>query len=636
MLRGIRKASSNWLGKTIMSVVMGVLIVSFGVWGIADIFKGYGQSTLAKVGSVEISTEQFRQLYTDKLQQIGRQFGRPLTSEQARAFGFDRQVLQQVMAETALDQDARRRGLGIADAEVMRQIVGDPNFRGSTGAFDATRFAQLIRSMGYSEQRYIGEQRKVSLRRQIAGTVTAGLAPPNTLIEAQSRFQNEQRTIDYVKLDAAQAGAIEPPAPEALAGYFEDHKTQFRAPEYRKIAFVAMTPDEMSKWSSVSDDDARKLFEQRKDRLSTPEQRELFQIVFPNGEEAQAARNKIGEGLSFEDLAKERGLAPGDIDLGMVAKSGVIDPAIADAAFALPPDGISQPVQGRFGVAIVKVGRIQPATQPSYESVAADIKRDVATERARAAIADLHNKMEDERGGGSNLVDAAKKLGVTSVVFEAVDRSGRTPDGLPVAGLPAGADVISQAFASDVGVDNDALQVAGGYVWFDVLGITPSRERTLDEVKEQVAARWRDDQVAVRLRTRSAEMTQKLGQGGTLAEEAAAGGLKVETSAPFKRNGSVPGLSAGVIDAAFRTAKDGVGQAQGAGGAEWVVYRVTDVTVPALDLASEDVKKLKDGLQRGLTDEQVAQYVTKLEAQIGTTINQDALAIATGAAAANN
>ena len=80
----MRKASSNWLGKTIMAVVMGVLIVSFGFWGIADIFKGFGQSTLAKVGHTEISVNEFRQIYTDRLQQIGRQFGRPLTADQAR------------------------------------------------------------------------------------------------------------------------------------------------------------------------------------------------------------------------------------------------------------------------------------------------------------------------------------------------------------------------------------------------------------------------------------------------------------------------------------------------------------------------------------------------------------------------
>ncbi len=136
MLRGMRKASSNWLGKTIMAVVMGVLIVSFGIWGIADIFRGFGQSTLAKVGHTEISTDQFRQLYTDRLQQIGRQFGRPLTMDQARAFGLDRQVLQQTIAEAALDEEARRLGLGQSDEETMRMIFSDPNFKAINGSFD--------------------------------------------------------------------------------------------------------------------------------------------------------------------------------------------------------------------------------------------------------------------------------------------------------------------------------------------------------------------------------------------------------------------------------------------------------------------------------------------------------------------
>ena len=197
---------------------MGVLILSFAVWGIADIFKGFGQSTLAKIGGTEISTEQFRQIYNEKLQQLGRQFGRPLTMEQARAFGLDRQVLQQTIAEAALDEEARRMGLGQSDAEIMRMIYTDPNFKGVAGNFDPARFQATIRQFGFTEQRYIAEQRRVSLRRQIAGTVSAGLEPSKVLIEALSRFQNEQRAIEYVKLDAAQAGTIDPPSPEALAG----------------------------------------------------------------------------------------------------------------------------------------------------------------------------------------------------------------------------------------------------------------------------------------------------------------------------------------------------------------------------------------------------------------------------------
>ncbi|MBV9560630.1 MAG: SurA N-terminal domain-containing protein [Bradyrhizobium sp.] len=635
MLRGLRKASSNWLGKTIMAVVMGVLIISFGIWGIADIFRGFGQSTLAKVGGTEISTNEFRQLYTDRLQQIGRQFGRPLTMDQARAFGFDRQVLNQTLAEAALNENARRLGLNQSDAETMRVIFSDPNFKGMNGAFDPQRFQMIIRQFGFSEQRYLLDQKRVSLRRQIAGTVAAGLEPPKTLLEALSRFQSEQRSIDYVRLDAAQAGTIEPPSPEALAGYFDEHKAQFRAPEYRKIAFVAVTPEDVGKWSEVSDDDARKLFEQRKDKLGTPEKREVSQITFPNVEEAQAARSRLDSGLSFDDLGKERKLDAADVNLGLVAKSAILDHAIADAAFLLKPDEVSQPVQGGFGVALVKVGVIQPAVQPSYESVAPELKKEIATGRARTEVANLRDKMEDERGGGASVTEAAQKLKLPATTIEAVDRAGLMPDGQR-ANIPPGLDVVSQAFNSDVGADNDAIAYKGGYVWFDVLATTPPHDRTLDEVKDKVEARWRQDETAGRLKAKATDMVQKLDQGGKLADEAASAGLKVESTASFKRDASVPGVPSGVIAAAFRTAKDGAGQTAGNSDTEWIVFRVTDVTVPPVDPGSEDMKKLKETLIRGQSDEQLNAYVARVEKNIGTSINETAFAQVTGASNGSN
>lgn len=636
MLRGIRKASSNWLGKTIMTIVMGLLIVAFGIWGIADIFRGFGQSTLATVGSTEISIEQFRQIYNDRLQQVSRQFGRSLTPDQVRAFGLDRQVLQQVVAEAALDEDARRKGLNESDDEVKRQILSDPNFKGTNGQFDPVRFAGLIRQAGFTEQRYVAEQRQQALRRQIAGTVTAGATPSKTLIEALNRFQNEQRSIEYVKLGAAQAGTIDPPSPEVLASYFDQHKVQFRAPEYRKISYVVMSPEEIAKWTTVSDEDAKKAYEQQKDKLSTPEKRQIWQIIFPNVADAQAARTKIDSGASFDDIAKERGLAASDVDLGLISKAEIIDPAIANAAFALKTNEISQPIQGKFGVALVRVGNIDPGNQPTYESVAAQLKHDIAVDRARAQVNDLHNKMEDERGGGASVVEAAKKVGLTAVTIDAVDRSGRTPDGKQVGGIPPGVDLIAQAFASDVGVDNEALQFGNnGFVWFDVLGITPSRDRTLDEVKSQVEARWRDDQITSRLMAKATDMVTKLGQGGKLADEATGLGLKVESASAFKRNATVTGLPAAVVAAAFRTAKDAAGQSPGAGNDTWVVFRVTDIKDPAVDLASDDMKQLKETLQRSQSDEDVGQYIAKVETEIGTSINQAAVAQVTGASSNN-
>ncbi|WP_407152342.1 SurA N-terminal domain-containing protein [Bradyrhizobium sp. ORS 86] len=631
MLRGMRKASSNWLGKTIMAVVMGVLIVSFGIWGIADIFRGFGQSTLAKVGGTEISAEQFRQIYTDRLQQLGRQFGRPLTPEQARAFGIDRQVLQQTLAEAALDEQARRMGLNQSDAEVLRTIYNDPTFKGLNGQFDPQRFQAEIRNYGYTEGRYIAEQRHVGLRRQIAGTVSAGVAPPKSMVEALTRFQNEQRSIDYITLGAAQAGTIDPPSPEALAAYFEEHKTQFRAPEYRKISFVAITPGAIGKWETVSDDDAKKIFEQRRDQLSTPEKREVSQIVFPNVEEAQAARARITSGTSFDDVAKERKLNLSDVNLGLVPKSAILDPAVGNAAFSMASGEVSQPVQGQFGVALVKIGKIEPGVTPSYENVAAQIKSEIATERARAKVAELRDKMEDERGGGASVVEAAQKLGLTPVTVDAVDRSGRLPNGQPAPNIPNGLDVVSQAFNSDVGVDNDPIQFEGGYVWYDVLGITPSRERNLDEVRPQVEAKWREDQISSRLRAKATDIVQKLDSGSKLADEAAAAGVKVETAADFRRDATPPGVPAAVVTAAFRTAKDGSAQTPVAGGSQWTVFRVTNVTDPPVDFASDAVKQLSEAVRRSMSDEQVAQYVTKIESDIGMSINEAAFAQVTGA-----
>lgn len=634
MLRGMRKASSNWLGKTVMSVLFGVLIISFGIWGIADIFKGFGQSSLARIGSTEITTEQFRNLFTDRLQQISRRFGRPLTAEQARQFGLDRQVLQDVIADAAVDETVRNMGLGQSDADIVRAIQNDPNFKGLDGRFEHERFVQLIRQAGYTEQRYIAEQRKVALRRQLTGTIVAGLEPPKTQIEALVRFQNEQRSASYVRLTTAQAGTIDPPSPEALATYFEDRKQLFRAPEYRKIAMLALTPDEFAKSITISDDDAKKVFEQRRERYATPERRQVLQIPFPNADEAKAASERIKAGTSFEDIARERKLTTADIDLGTVAKSSIGDSALANAAFALAPNTVSEPVKGALTTALLKVTKVEPGTNPSFESVAPAIKREMALDRARTQMQDLRNKIEDERGGGANIAEAAQKLGLKATTIEAVDRSGRGPDGKPVTGLPQGVDVVSPAFASNIGVENEPVQYNGGELWFDVLGVTPSRDRSLDEVKDQVEARWKEEQIAARLRTKAAEMVGKIEKGATLDAEAAAAGVKVETAKLFKRDSDAKDVPERLVAAAFRTPKDGVGQTEGNGATEWIVFKVTDIAVPPVDLASEDVKKLTENLRRAEMEEQLGAYIAKLETDIGVSINQNAFAVATGAASA--
>jgi peptidyl-prolyl cis-trans isomerase D len=625
MLRGIRTASANWLGKAVMAVVMGLLIVSFAVWGIGDIFRGFGSASVAKIGNTEIGIEQFRQYYNDRLQQISRQIGRPVSQDQARALGFDQQLLGQYVATTVLDERARQLRLGLSDAEVARRIMEDPSFRGFTGQFDRSRFEQLIRQAGYTEPRYVAEQRRESGRRQLAETIIGEVMPPQVLAQAMNRYTGEQRSIEYAVLDRSKAGEIATPTPEVLAQYFEARKALFRAPEYRKVVLVVLSTAEALPWIAVSDADARARYDQQRARYVTPERRQVQQIVFPNAEEARAAFARLGESFTFAALAAERGLKETDIDLGLLAKADMVDRAIGDAAFALKEGEVSQPVQGRFGTVILQVTKITPEHVRPYEEAMAEIKRDIASARAKEEIQAKYNKIEDERAGGAQLAEIAQKLALTVHTIEAVDRSGRDPQGASV-NVPAGTDLVRSAFATDVGVENDPLQLpGGGYAWYDVVDVTPSRERSLDEVKDRVAARWSDDQVAERLKAKADDLLGKVKAGTPLAAAAAAEGLKVETAAGLARRASSQAISPSLLEAAFRSAKDAPGVAEGQNATEQVLFRVTDISVPSLDPTGADAKRIGDELKRALSDDIMGQYIVQLQNDIGVRINQSAL-----------
>jgi peptidyl-prolyl cis-trans isomerase D len=624
MLRGLRKASSNWVGKTIMGAVVAFLIGSFAIWGIGDIFRGFGLSTAAKVGRTEITTEQFRQIYNEKLQEIGRQIGKPITTEQARALGFDRQILAQLTAEIALDERARALRLTLSDAEIARRITAQPSFQSPTGAFDAIRFQQAIRQAGYTEQRFVAEQRRSSVRNQLSGTVLAGPLVPQAAIEAMDRYQNEQRSAEYVLFDQAQAGDIPAPTPEALAQYFNQRKILFRAPEYRKIEVLTLIPADQANWIEVSEDDIKRAYEDHRASFGTPERRELQQMVFPSVEAAAADAERIAKGAGFAEVAKERGFADKDIDLGTLTKGGIIDRAVADAAFALKEGETSAPVQGRFGVALMHVVKIEPEKIRPLAEVAPEIKRTIATERAKAQILSVYDKIEDVRSEGHTLAEAAATLKLASRSAE-LDRSGHNPAGLAITDLPDAQRLLAAAFSTDIGVDADPLQLQNGYVWFEVAGITPSRDRTLDEVKDRVEASWRADDTATRLKSKATQLLDKLKAGSTLADLAAADGLKVQTITGLKRGVAAPPFSAGASDKLFVTAKDAAGSADAEQPGEQVVFRVTDIVLPKTDMNSDEVKTIVQALTRSLSEDIFSQYIARVESEIGVTINRNAV-----------
>ncbi len=633
MLRGIRTATSNWFGKIVMGVIVAFLVVSFAIWGIGDVFQGSGTSTVAEVGETEISVDQFRQLYNDRLQQIARQVGRPITPSQARAAGIENQILGTLISEAVLDEHARQLGLGISQAEVARQIRREPAFHGPNGQFDQQRFLYLIRQAGFSEQRFLADHRRSALRRQLASVIGGEIKPPQAAADMVNRYQNEQRTIEYVALNASNAGEIPPPTPEQLKNYYETHKVAFRAPEYRKLMLLTLSTESVAPTIEVSAEDAKRAYEARQDRYVTPEKRQVQQIVYPNPEDAAKAHQALTAGTSFEALAAKRDIAETDLDIGLVAKEDILDPAIAEAAFALKEGEVSGPVNGRFGTVLVRVTKIEPGHTTPFAEVEKEVKQGLARDRARNVVSDRRDQVEDELAAGLRVEEIGKKLDIPVRMIEAVDRSGRGADGEPVPNLPKPAELIADAFATQVGVENDPLQLSdGGFVWYELDDIMPSRERSFDEVKDRVEARWREQEIANRLDAKATELVDKLKGGGWFGELAATSGLKLETAMGLTRRGADK-LPSPVIAAVFRTPKDGAASAAGTTPTQRFVFRVTGITVPTFDAQSEQAKQLLDTLRSAYSEDIVGQYVAQLEADIGVSINQAALNQAIGRSA---
>jgi peptidyl-prolyl cis-trans isomerase D len=199
MMESIRNAAKGWAAK----VLIGLLALSFGVWGIADVFTGSRTGTLATVGEQEIAPEQFSNAFQDYLQNYARQTGRGITPEEARALGIDRAILDTLLQSAALDHQANKLNLGVSDTYLAHEVMMNPGFQDASGKFDAQRFKVILDQNGISEQAFFAEERQRLLRQAITATASADIPVNLGLIEAQHRFDNEQRDARYFIVSGA-------------------------------------------------------------------------------------------------------------------------------------------------------------------------------------------------------------------------------------------------------------------------------------------------------------------------------------------------------------------------------------------------------------------------------------------------
>ncbi len=629
MLEYLRTASQGIVGRLIMTIVLCVIVFSFALWGTGDAFRGYGSNKVASVGGTSISPDEFRFAYQNTLQQYQRQLKAPITNAQAHAMGLDTQILSRMLADATLDERAHSLGLGISDEEIAKAIRTSPSFQGPTGQFDRDRFNEALRDSGLSERGFFVDQQKRFLRQQIGVSLVGGLKAPKALVEALAHFDSETRSIDYVTLPTSAAGDIPAPSPDQLQSFFNDRKASFRAPEYRAINILAVTPTTVAKPEEVSDADAHALYDRVKDeRFGVPEKRSVQQLIFANEADASAVAGKIKAGASFDDVAKAGDLGGKLVDLGDTTKSGIFDKAVADAAFALAEGGVSDVVKGQFGSVIVHVSKVTAGAIKPFEDVAGDLKKELASDRAADQVLSIHDKIEDARASGKTLTEAAKAAGFDIRAIPAVDAQGLDKSGAAIPDLAEKDSLLRAVFASDVGVDDQPVSTRDrGFVWFEVAKVEPARDRTLEEVKDQVAKQWRDDEIAKALSTKAADMVIKLDGGATLASLAEADKLEVKSAADIRRRGGA-GLAENVITPIFNAPPNGAGSASVGDGK--LVFKVTADTIPPVDFSSDATKQIQQRADQGVTTDLFSEYISALQRELGVSINESALQAAAG------
>jgi len=633
MMQGIRKAGQSLIGRLVIAVMFGFLIISFAIWGIGDIFRGYGRNAVAVVGKTEIGLEQVRTAYQNEIQQLTRQQRRQISPELARALGIDQRVLSRLVTDAALDQTASRLGLAVSDETVRDTLFNDPNLKNAAGRFEPSRFNELLRAVGMTEQQFVREQRAATMRQELAEMVVGAVTAPAALQELGHRLRHEQREIAYIVLPESAAGEIATPADDVLRKYFDERKGAFRAPEYRTASVLALTPAELADPGKVSEADARARYEQVKtQRFGSPERRTVQQIGFPSVDEAKAAKARIDAGETFEAIAAARNVAEADLTLGTFTREGLFDPAVREAAFGLAQGAVSEPVEGGFGVVLLRVSAIEAAGLKTFEEVADEVRREVASTRAAEQLTELHDKIEDQRASAKPLAEIAKEFGLPLRSFGPADATLAKADGTRETALPGG-DATQQAiFRSDIGVDNEAVRLPanGGYVWFDVTKIDAPRERSFDEVKAAVETQWRADEVASRLSAQAREIVQKLDAGERLDALAFSQGLALE-DATLGRQDQSEALPRNVVSLVFGTpaGKAGSAAVEAAGR---VVFQVKAATVSPYVRTAEDAENFVRLLSSSLSEDLLAQYVGKLQSDLGVQVNQAALRNATGGA----
>ncbi len=529
MLIKIRQKAMTWFAKALITI----FVVAFGLWGINNFFIDQGNVNVAVVDGTDIDLYTYQNAVDRQRQNLSRSFGQNLGADFFSTPAFRQGVLDELIAEVLLSNDAQERGYQVGDAQLNQFIQSTPVFQ-TDGQFDPQVYEQALRSAGYTPGRYEELQRQQLPLGQIQRSFSETAFVIEQDLNEALKLAEQSRTADYAIVDYARFLEDVTVSAEKIEQEYNDNPDNYRAPARMKVNYIELSVDALAQQIELTDEELRQVYEETRAQYTEPEQRRASHILVKLEqdadeaaqqaalEKAQSLAEQARSGADFSELAKEHsedaGSAAGGGDLGVISPGAMVKP-FEDAVFALEPDQVSEPVRTRFGYHVIKLTDYEPEKQQPFEDARDEILQNEKSRQAENRFVELSETFQNLVYENPESLDVAASDGELNLEIRESDWF--TAD--QGSGIAESPQVRAAAFADDVLVDDlnsEAIEITPDrIVAMHKLDYEESRLKSLDEVREEI----QED-----LKTRNAqEKAVEFGQ--QLLEQLQSGGRWDET-----------------------------------------------------------------------------------------------------------
>jgi peptidyl-prolyl cis-trans isomerase D len=527
MLAAIRAFAKSWVA----AVLMGLLIVSFALWGIRDVFKGRISDAVVVAGSRSVSSADFKREFDRSKAQYEQQAGQPITTEFAAANGLDKQILEGLATREAFAALLDKIGLRPSDRLVVGEIQKIPAFFDPvSGRFDKKAYQTRLADNGLTVAAF-EQMVRDDLAEQHFGTgLVGGLMTPRAYTAMAAVYGLENRDVATVTLGP---GAVPPPTPPTeaqLADFMKQNAADLMRPEFRAVTLVRFSPSQASA-GPVDPAEVLKRYNFRKDTLSKPETRSLVQIPAKDAASAAQITARLAKGEAPTAIAKSLGVAA--IAYPDKPQSAIADPKVAAAAFQMKP-GQVQTVAGALGLAVVRVEAVTPGHAVTLEELRPALEAEIRKDAAASRVDAMSQAYDDAHTKGATLAEAAAKAGAPVTVLPAFAKQGIDQQHRPVPGLTR--KIVDTAFALPAGGESELIDAGGGeYFALKVDKVIPPSVPPLAEIRPELSRALMMRDIATRLQAKAEALAARVKGGESLEAVAASAGVKVAHLAGLSR-----------------------------------------------------------------------------------------------------